>query len=272
VTEQAEKMFSKLLKDFKYDFDKSMNKQKGAKKAEAYLTCAINIILENEIENLVPLKGIHVIDPVEKSLWVRREELKKLGTDKYIKALIKNKKIGKAKYNRKDVYSPADVQKYKLHCNYNPRTLTTLTHDGRPVGTLARRVDGAYPSTINPIAIWEIKEYYYTTSFGSRVADGIYETLLDGIELEQVKKISERHEVKHYLFVDAYDTWWKDGKSYLCRLVDSIHMGYVDEVLFGNEILDRLPELVTDWVREKQKRDDVMGDKDEAASKALVTE
>jgi hypothetical protein len=39
------------------------------------------------------------------------------------------------------------------------------------------------PGTVNPIAIWEIKEYYYTTTFGSRVADGVYETLLDGMEL-----------------------------------------------------------------------------------------
>ena len=32
------------------------------------------------------------------------------------------------------------------------------------------------------MALWEIKEYYYTTTFGSRVADGVYETLLDGLE------------------------------------------------------------------------------------------
>lgn len=56
--------------------------------------------------------------------------------------------------------------------------------NGLPVRTLARRVDGAFPSVINPVAIWEVKEYYHTTTFGSRVADGVYETLLDGMELE----------------------------------------------------------------------------------------
>lgn len=61
-------------------------------------------------------------------------------------------------------------------CNYDPRHLTTLTHDSMPLRTLARRVDGAYPSVVNPVAIWEIKEYYYTATFGSRVADGVYET------------------------------------------------------------------------------------------------
>ena len=40
---------------------------------------------------------------------------------------------------------------------------------------------------MNPIAVWELKEYYYTTTFGSRVADGIYETLLDGMELEDMR-------------------------------------------------------------------------------------
>jgi len=27
-----------------------------------------------------------------------------------------------------------------------------------------------------------------------------------------------------------------------------LHMGYVDEVLFGREVIDRLPELVREWV------------------------
>ena len=40
---------------------------------------------------------------------------------------------------------------------------------------------------LNPIAIWEIKEYYYTTTFGSRIADGVYETPLDGMELEELR-------------------------------------------------------------------------------------
>src|SRR5699024_11765047 len=64
-------------------------------------------------------------------------------------------------------------------CDYDPRSLTTVTHQDMPLRTLSRRVDGALPSVVNPIAIWEIKEYYYTTTFGSRVADGVYESLLD---------------------------------------------------------------------------------------------
>ena len=131
--------------------------------------------------------------------------------------------------------------------NYDPRVLTTVTKGGLPLRTLSRRVDGAFPSPINPIAIWEIKEYYYTTTFGSRVADGVYETLLDGMEIEELSQ-SEGIQVLHYLFLDARYTWWDCGKSYLCRIVDMLHMGYVDEVLVGSEVPKRLPELVKSWV------------------------
>ncbi|MEO8960291.1 MAG: hypothetical protein ABI325_00310 [Ginsengibacter sp.] len=64
-----------------------------------------------------------------------------------------------------------------MPCDYNPSELTAITENGFPVRTLSRRVDGAFPNIINPHAIWEIKEYYYTTTFGSRVADGVYESL-----------------------------------------------------------------------------------------------
>jgi hypothetical protein len=135
----------------------------------------------------------------------------------------------------------------KLPCDLDPRKLTTVTKDGQPIRTLARRVDGAFPRSVNPIAVWEIKEYYYTTTFGSRVADGVYETLLDGLELEELKE-HEQIDVKHYLIVDAYLTWWTMGKSYLCRMVDMLHMGYVDEVLFGYEVVEQLPRIVKEWV------------------------
>jgi hypothetical protein len=161
------------------------NKQKGDKKAPAYLTCIVNMLIE------------------------------------------------------------ANAQGFE--CDYNPLSLTTVTHDRQPLRTLARRVDGAFPSTVNPIAVWEIKEYYYTTTFGSRVADGVYETLLDGLEIEELR-VETNREIKHYLMVDAHYTWWVMGKSYLCRIIDMLHMGYVDEVLFGKEVIDRLPHLVREWV------------------------
>ncbi len=133
-------------------------------------------------------------------------------------------------------------------CNYSPMGLTTFTKGGAAVRTLARRVDGAFPSIVNPIAIWEIKEYYYTTTFGSLIADGVYETLLDGMELEELRE-SEGIDVKHYLMVDAYQAWWEMGRSYLCRIIDMLHMGYTDEVLFGREVVDRIPVITHKWLR-----------------------
>lgn len=131
-------------------------------------------------------------------------------------------------------------------CDYDPRSLTTVTHNSMPLRTLARRVDGAFPSVINPVAIWEIKEYYYTTTFGSRVADGVYESLLDGMEIEELEKAGHER-IQHILIVDDYFTWWECGRSYLCRIVDMLHMGYIDEVIFGREVVDRLPDLVESW-------------------------
>ncbi|MCH8921623.1 MAG: hypothetical protein IIA67_00570 [Planctomycetes bacterium] len=183
---EAKRQFRRLKTSLKPSCPLPMNKQKGSKKAEAYFTCIINMLIEANA------KG--------------------------------------------------------FGCDYDPRRLTTFTRDGIPLRTLARRVDGAFPGAVNPVAIWEIKEYYYTTTFGSRVADGIYETLLDGMELEELRQ-HEDVDVKHYLMVDAHYTWWDCGKSYLCRIVDMLHMGYVDEVLFGREVLDELPRIVGEWTK-----------------------
>jgi hypothetical protein len=139
-----------------------------------------------------------------------------------------------------------------LPCDYDPKELTAVTLKQFPVRTLSRRVDGAFPNVINPIAIWEIKEYYYTTTFGSRVADGVYETLLDGMELREVRE-NLNVEVEHFLIVDDYYTWWTLGRSYLCRIIDMLHMGILTEALFGKEAIDRLPQIVKGWTAKYKK-------------------
>ena len=189
--EEAKELFQQLRDEFKPNCPIPMNKQKGDKKAEAFLTAIVNMMIEKYSEG--------------------------------------------------------------LPCNYDPRELTTITLNGAPLRTLARRVDGAFTSAINPIAVWEIKEYYYTTTFGSRVADGVYETLLDGMELEELRE-HEEIDVKHYLMVDARLTWWKHGKPYLCRMFDLLHMGYVDEILFGRQVVEEMPRIVAEWVEIYRKR------------------
>lgn len=130
--------------------------------------------------------------------------------------------------------------------NDDPRTLTYFKDSNNQLdGILSRRFDGAFPATINPAAIWEIKEYYYTTTFGSRIADGVYETQLDGFELKTIHE-ETHNDVKHFYLIDDYNTWWKMGKSYLCRIVDMLHIGLVDEVIFGKEVFDRWIPIMED--------------------------
>lgn len=66
------------------------------------------------------------------------------------------------------------------------------------------------------------------------------------MELEELRN-QEEIDIKHYLIIDAYDTWWKLGKSYLCRIIDMLHMSLIDEALFGYEVVERLPMLVKEW-------------------------
>lgn len=144
-----------------------------------------------------------------------------------------------------------------LPCDFDPRELTTFTRNGAPVRTLARRVDGAFPGAVNPIALWEIKEYYYTTSFGSRVADGVYETLLDGLELEEMA-LNAGISAYHFLFIDARDTWWTKGRAYLCRIIDMLNMGYTTEVIFGQEAIVKIPEIARYLVADYNRREGVV--------------
>ncbi len=104
--------------------------------------------------------------------------------------------------------------------------------------------------------MWEIKEYYYTTTFGSRVSGGVYETLLDGMEVEELHE-HEHIDLKHYLIADAHFTWWECGKPYLCRMFDMLHMGYADEILFGREVVEEMPRIVSEWVEIYQQRNNL---------------
>lgn len=127
--------------------------------------------------------------------------------------------------------------------DYNPMEMTSFTAGNIPIRSMTRRVEGAIPGVINPHAIWEIKEYYYTTTFGSKISDGIYATQLDGHELNEIER-TFGFEVKHVMFIDGRHTWWNSGRSYLCRLVDILHQNLVDEVMFGSEVLTEWPNTL----------------------------
>ena len=76
------------------------------------------------------------------------------------------------------------------------------------------------------------------------------------MELEELRE-NEDIDVKHYVMADAHYTWWDCGRSYLCRWVDMLHMGYVDEILFGYEVVEELPRIVREWVEAVKARSNV---------------
>ena len=121
--------------------------------------------------------------------------------------------------------------------NNDPQKLSVIINNKKISKVFSRRFDGEIYKDNNLIAVWEVKEYYGTTTFGSRVADGIYETILDGYEINQ-----SQSKIKHFLFVDDKFTWWKLGKSYLCRMIDILNMGLVDEIFFGKEVISEWPK------------------------------
>lgn len=144
----------------------------------------------------------------------------------------------------------ASIGKYPV--NYSAKELTAFTLNKVPYRSLSRRVDGSFPSVVNPIALWEVKEYYHTKTFGSRVADGVYESQLDGLELKEIRQTLDRP-IYHYLMVDSKFTWWGMGRSYLCRIFDMMHMGLVTEAIFGKEVVDRMPIIVKQWVKDYEQ-------------------
>jgi hypothetical protein len=144
------------------------------------------------------------------------------------------------------------------------RRLSVISVNGIAEHAFSRRYDGAMPSVANPLAVWEIKEYYGTTTFGSRVADGVYETLLDGFEINEAERLFGKR-VKHYLFVDDRFTWWDCGRSYLCRMIDMLHTGHVDEVFFGRELLTAWEPALRELLRSQPPQ----GGTDPAATERL---
>ena len=98
----------------------------------------------------------------------------------------------------------------------------------------------------NPKIVWEIKEYYYSKSFGSRVADAVYEAELDGYEFNEIYDRTGQ-QVYHVMFIDSHYTFWGQGKSYLCRFIDTLNMGLIDELIVGKEVLTRWREVLEEF-------------------------
>ncbi len=64
------------------------------------------------------------------------------------------------------------------------------------------------------------------------IADGVYETQLDGYELNQIYNMTGP-KIHHVIFVDNYKVWWEMGKSYTVRLVDTLNVKINAECIIG---------------------------------------
>ncbi len=141
----------------------------------------------------------------------------------------------------------AICKEYGLTIDANPQTrcLWLVQHK---LHVTARNVDGAIPTLLNPILIWEIKEYWGITSGGSKMSDAVYECALVGRELRDFEKRTGLH-VDHAVLLDGKDQW-RSRRSDLLRFCDLHYQGLVDTLIIGREI-------ETDWqpyVRSVAKR------------------
>ena len=83
-------------------------------------------------------------------------------------------------------------------------------------------------------------------SFGSRVADAVYEAELDGYELNEIFSRTGQ-EVRHVMFIDGKYTFWNLGKSYLCRFIDTLNMGLIDDLIIGKEVFTEWPAILSQY-------------------------
>jgi len=227
-------------------------------KLKNYTEEQINLVEDNYqiklYEKLLLLKYLNerseILNSKVQNFFMDKDEVKKIYGD-YINQNNPKSKIimNKQKGNKKHPSYLSNLVPFGCEKVFgtngfvnDPQKLCFIIDGQKVIKTFARRFDGALPSIKNPKAVWEVKEYYGTTSFGSRVADGVYETLVDGLEINQIT--IDKYKPKHFLFIDDKNTWWGMGKSYLCRIIDMLNMKLVDEVFFGKEVITEWPKTL----------------------------
>ncbi len=111
----------------------------------------------------------------------------------------------------------------------------------------ARNLDGAVPALVDPFLVWEIKEYWGTTSGGSKMSDAVYECSLVGRELRDFEKRTKLH-VEHAVLLDG-KAQWTARKSDLLRFYDLYHQGLIDILVVGREIETEWQPFVSAAIR-----------------------
>jgi len=107
-----------------------------------------------------------------------------------------------------------------------------ISNDSMHVTT--RRLDGAIPGLVNPVLLWEIKEYWGKTSGGSKMSDAVYECQLVGRELrDSEERIG--FTATHVVFLDGLDQWGTRRSDFV-RFMDLANQGLIDHLIVGSEV------------------------------------
>lgn len=109
-----------------------------------------------------------------------------------------------------------------------------LWHAGGKISVSARNLDGALPGTTNPIAVWEVKEYWGKTSGGSKMSDAVYQCELVGGEINEFNE-QTGSSVSHIAILDGRGQWGH-RQSDLRRFIDLLHRGLLTDLILGKEV------------------------------------
>jgi hypothetical protein len=150
-------------------------------------------------------------------------------------------KSSKVLVNTVDAIVYREKAAFEVDVNTNPQSRATMVSDGH-IWVSPRRLDGAIPGLLNPVALWEIKEYWGVKSGGSKMSDAIYELQLVGTELRMFEDEFGIH-VNHYAIMDGRNQW-ESRKSDIRRAVDLLYSGILDELIVGREVLTEWPRIL----------------------------
>jgi len=156
-----------------------------------------------------------------------------------------------------EVLTRATCLEFGFDVNVNPQKRAALVSE-QYIWVSPRRLDGAFPSLLNPVALWEIKEYWGGTQGGSKMSDAIYECQLVGQELRAFEDVHGRT-VKHYVLLDGVHQW-ASRRADLRRAVDLVSAGLLDELIVGSDVLTDWPRIVRDLCLSSLEANEPSGD------------
>jgi hypothetical protein len=160
-------------------------------------------------------------------------------------------KSSKVLVNTVDAVVLRECDNAGVEVNTDPQSRAAIMSDSH-IWVSPRRLDGALPALLNPVALWEIKEYWGKTKGGSKMSDAIYELQLVGEELREFEDAVGIH-VNHYAILDGREQWGA-RQSDLRRAVDLLYSGLLDELIVGREVLSEWPDIVRECCEQARLR------------------